>query len=121
MIIVKAFERRRHDRPRWRTSAAQMHRLVYGAALEEVVALVGAAPGVEEREHAGDQERRLVVRDGVGTREDRGCLPVFAVRVCEKSDSAAVKALSSRQLSPTKQRSTIDPLSMCAFSAAMKS
>ena len=61
-----------------------MHRLVYGAALEEVVALVGAAPGVEEREHAGDQERRLVVRDGVGTREDRGCLPVFAVRVCEK-------------------------------------
>ena len=79
------FERRRHDvGPAGELAAAQMHRLVYGAALEEVVALVGAAPGVEEREHAGDQERRLVVRDGVGTREDRGRLPVFAVRVCEK-------------------------------------
>jgi len=41
--------------------------------------------------------------------------------LAKNSDSAAVKALSSRQLSPTKQRSTIEPLSIRAFSAAMKS
>ena len=61
-----------------------MDGLVHCAALEEVVALVGAAAGVEEREHSGDQQRGFVVRNGVGTREDRNGLSVFAVAVGEK-------------------------------------
>ena len=80
-----ALERGRHDvGAAGELAAAQVHRLVHGAALEEVVALVRAAAGVEEREHAGDQQRRFVVRDGVGTCEDRGGLAVFAVRVGEE-------------------------------------
>ena len=47
--------------------------------------------------------------------------PFSQCELAKNSDSAAVKALSSRQLSPTKQRSTIEPLSIRAFSAAMKS
>jgi len=57
---------------------------MHGAALEEVVALVRTAPGVEEREHPGDEQRRFVVRDGVGAREDRGGLAVLAVGVGEE-------------------------------------
>ena len=65
-------------------AAPEVHRLVHGAALEQVVALVRAAARVEKREHARDEQRRLVVRDGVGPREDRGGLAVLAVRVGEE-------------------------------------
>ena len=65
-------------------ASPQVDGLVHCAALEEVVALVGAAAGVEEREHSGDQQRGFVVRNGVGTREDRNGLSVFAVAVGEK-------------------------------------
>ena len=65
-------------------AAPEVHRLVHGAALEQVVALVRAAARVEKREHAGDEQRRLVVRDGVGPREDRGGLAVLAVRIGEE-------------------------------------
>ena len=65
-------------------AAPEVHRLVHGAALEQVVALVRAAARVEKREHARDEQRRLVVRDGVGPREDRGGLAVLAVRIGEE-------------------------------------
>ena len=79
------FERRGHDvGSAGELASAQMNGLVHGAALEEVVALVRTAPGVEEREHAGDEQRRLVVRDGIGSGEDRGRLAVLAVRIGEE-------------------------------------
>ena len=74
-------ERRRHDvGVAGELAAPQVDGLVDGAALEEVVALVGAAAGVEEGEHAGDEQRRAVVRDGEGSGEDGGRLAVLAVR-----------------------------------------
>jgi hypothetical protein len=38
-----------------------MHGLMHGTTLEEVVRLVGATTSVEEREDAGDEQRRLMV------------------------------------------------------------
>ncbi len=80
-----SFERRGHDvGAAGELAAPQVHRLVHGAALEEVVALVRAAAGIEEREHTRDEQRRLVVRHGVGSGEDRNRLAVLAVRVGEE-------------------------------------
>ena len=88
------FEGRRHDvGARGELAAPQMHRLMHGAAFEEVVALVRAAAGVEEREHAGDEQRRFVVRDGVGACEDRGGLAVLAVRIGEEERFGGREAL----------------------------
>ena len=82
---IDPFDGRRHDvGAAGELAAAPVDGLMHGAALEEVVALVGAAAGVEEGEHAGDQQRRLVVRDGVGACEDRNRFAVLAVRVGEE-------------------------------------
>ena len=53
--------------------------LVYGARLEQVVALVRSAPGIEEGEHARYEKRRFVVRYGVGAGQYAACLAVVAV------------------------------------------
>ena len=88
------FEGRRHDvGTACELAAPQMHGLMHGAALEEVVALVRAAPGVEEREHPGDEQRGFVVRDGVGPREDRRGLAVLAVGVGEEERLGGREAL----------------------------
>ncbi len=73
-----------------------MYRLVYGSALEQVVRLVGAAAGVEEGEHARDEQRRLVMRDGVRSGEDRGGLAVLAVRAGEEERVDGREALVER-------------------------
>ena len=87
-------EGRRHDvGPGGELAAARVHGLVYGAALEQVVALVRAAAGVEEREHAGDQQRGFVVRDGVGPGKDRCRLAVLAVGVGEEERFGGRKSL----------------------------
>ena len=56
-----------------------MDALVYGARLEQVVALVRSAPGIEEGEHARYEKRRFVVRYGVGAGQYAACLAVVAV------------------------------------------
>ena len=61
--------------------ASQVYRLVYSATLEEVVRLVCAATGVEEREDAGDEQRRLVVRHGKGPSKYRRGLAILEVAV----------------------------------------
>ena len=78
---IDPFDGRRHDvGAAGELAAAPVDGLMHGAALEEVVALVGAAAGVEEGEHSGDEQRRAVVRDGEGAGEDGGRLAVLAVR-----------------------------------------
>ena len=58
--------------------------LMDGAELIHVVALVGAAAGVEEREQAGDQERGFVVGNGVRPGEDGAGLAVEAAAIGEE-------------------------------------
>lgn len=60
------------------------HALVDGAEFVEVVALVGARPGVHEGEHAGDEQRGFVVGDGEGAGKDGAGFAVFALAVAEE-------------------------------------
>ena len=81
-------------------AAPQVHRLVDGAALEEVVALVGAAAGIEKREHPCDQQRGLMVRNGIGPGENRGGLAAFAMAVGEKKRMGGGEALVQHRALP---------------------
>ena len=65
-------------------ASAQMNGLMYGTAFEEVVALVGTAAGIEEREQSRDKQRRFVVRDRKRSCKYGHSLTVFAMRAREK-------------------------------------
>ena len=65
-------------------AAALEDALVHGAELVHVVALVGAAAGVVEGVDPGNQQRALVVGDGVGASEDGTGFTVEALAVGEE-------------------------------------
>lgn len=58
--------------------------LVYGTKFVHVVALVAAAAGIHEREHAGNEQGALVVRDGKRAGKDGAGLAVLLVAVAEE-------------------------------------
>ena len=60
------------------------HALMDGSELIHVVALVRAGACVHKREESGDEEARLVHRDGVRPGENGGCLAVLACAVGEE-------------------------------------
>ena len=64
--------------------AALHHALVYRPELVHVVALVGAASGVEEREHSGYQKARLVHGNCVGAGQYCAGFSVFSLTVAEE-------------------------------------
>ena len=67
-----------------RFGAAFDDALVDGPELVHVVALIGSAAGIEKRKQTGNQQRGLVMRDGVWTGKYRTCLTVKTAAVCEK-------------------------------------
>jgi len=64
--------------------AALHNALMDGPQLVHVVTLVGAASGVHEREHAGNEEGALVVGDGERAGENGAGLAVFPLAVGEE-------------------------------------
>ena len=70
--------------------------VVAGAELVGVVALVGGRPGVHEREHAADEQRRLVVGHGVGAGENGAGLAVFGLAVAGEVGVRGGEAMAGR-------------------------
>ena len=64
------------------------------AKLVHVVALVRAAAGVHEREHAGDEQRTLVVSDGKRPGKDGAGFSVLPLAVAEKQRIGCAVAVS---------------------------